>query len=348
MELPVALVGYGYWGPNLARAINHHPDAVLTGIVDTDKLRRDKAKNEYPYIPVCVRIAEVIERSPETRAVAIATPPETHFGVASVAIRRSLHVLIEKPMTLSSSVAEELLVRAASAKRTVMVDHVYCYSPAARKIKQLIDKGEIGDLLYVDSTRINLGLFQRDCDVIWDLAVHDFALLDYFFPELQPRSVAARGPKHYTAWHDTAHIAVDYHDTEAQAHIHVSWLSPVKIRQMIIAGTEKSIVWNDMDPVEPVKVYDRGAVFSAEADPRDPGRAWQMQYRRGDIWVPVVSTAEALSCVIGEFVTSIEDKRKPMTDGCAGRRVVNLVHQASLSARANGRAREFSKEPRPC
>jgi predicted dehydrogenase len=342
-QLHVALVGYGYWGPNLARNLRKHPGIELVAIVDGDEARLNKSAEDFPEAAQFSSLEAALEMEhrlfapglemPGDKkgidAVVIATPPETHFDLALQAMRAGKHVLLEKPMVLDVGQTQVLRTVALNEKRTLMVDHVYCYSAAARRIKQLIDDDVLGNLLYVNSTRINLGLFQEHCNVVWDLAVHDFSLLEYFFPGLVPEDVIAHGTKHYTDQHDTAHISIRYRDTEVQSHIHVSWLSPMKVRQMVIAGTKGSIVWDDMDPVSPVTVYDSAAVANVSASL--PRKDLQMEYRRGDVWSPAVSNTETLYEVINEFVESIRDDRPPETGGLAGANVVKMTQAASDS-----------------
>jgi predicted dehydrogenase len=338
-DIRTLLVGYGYWGPKLARNITAHPEMKLVGIVERDEIRSVVARSDYPDMLLWKRLDQPIGNGVQADlpvdAVVVATPPETHEDISKYALRLGKHVLCEKPMTLDDKSAERLLVAAAASGKVFMVDHVFCHSAPAIKIKQIIDSGELGKLLYIDSTRINLGLFQRHCNVVWDLAVHDLSLIDFFFPELQPLAITAQGTRHYTEQYDTAHVNITYSNSAAIAHVHVNWLSPVKVRQMIIAGEDKSIIWNDMDPVEPIRVYDSGAKVV------HPGsliqRQWQMEYRRGDALVPAVPKTETLTNVLDEFVGAIRDNRKPLTDGCAGRRVVQLLGRASLSLASAGK-----------
>jgi predicted dehydrogenase len=336
-QLNIVLVGYGYWGPKLARNIEQHDATKLVAIVDANEARMDQAAKEHPGKCIRPALSMALANFTQIDAVVIATPPETHADIAHEALSHGKHVLVEKPITLNTEDARELIAEASAKDCVLMVDHVYCYSAAAKEVKRVIEYENVGKLLYIDSTRINLGLFQQNCDVVWDLAIHDFSLLDYFFPGLQPKTVSAVGTKHYTEHHDSAHIHIDYHDRDVLTHIHVNWLSPVKVRQMILAFTEKSIIWNDMDPVEPVKIYDT----SAKATGPDRGRAWQMEYRRGDIRSPRVDQEETLRMMLSEFVTAIVKKRHPRTAGYEGLRVVDSLCLTSLSLQSGGIKKAF-------
>lgn len=340
-ELRVALVGYGYWGPNLARNLHKHPDIKLVAIVDERMERRHLAARDYPSAMITDVIREettmpgTVATWDDIDAAVIATPPENHYAAAYTALDHGKHVLVEKPMTLSTEFARRLLLLAEEQKVTLMVDHIYCHSAAALKIKSILETKEIGDLLYIDSTRINLGLYQDKANVLWDLAVHDFSLLQFFFPDLEPACIQAKGTRHHTDLHDTAHVLVDFRKSPALAHFHVSWLSPVKVRQMLIVGAEKSIVWNDMDPVEPVRLHTSSAKYASPAP--GSGKHWQMEYRRGDVWVPRVGTGETLYSMVDDFVEAIQFPRKPLTDGRAGKSVVEMLVRADDSLRANSR-----------
>lgn len=336
----IVLVGFGYWGPNLARNIDRNPSTKLVAIVDSDYEQRKEAEQDYPHSSVYAALSEALSRHPEIGAVVVATPPGTHAYVAREAIIRRKHVLIEKPMTLSAASARSLVDVAKDKNCVLMVDHVYCYSAAARKIKHIIDTEELGHLLYIDSIRINLGLFQTHCDVMWDLAVHDFSLINYFYPDLKIASIRATGTKHYTEHHDSAHIGINYHNTRAKTHIHVNWLSPVKIRQMIIACSQKSIIWNDMDPVEPVKVYDRCAQMAQLS----AGSQWQMEYRSGAVLSPQVDNRETLSLMLDEFARAIAEQCKPLTSGYEGFQVVQQLCAASKSLQNDGDKQELDGE----
>jgi predicted dehydrogenase len=270
----------------------------------------------------------------EIDAVVIATPPETHAELACKACDYNKHVLVEKPMANSIADSTRLLTKAASRGCVLMVDHVYCYSEPVQKLRKIIDSGELGKMIYVTSTRINLGLFQRHCNVVWDLAVHDFSVLDYLFPSLTVTSLSATGTRILTSNYETAQIGLSYGNS-SRAHIQVSWLSPIKVRQMMLVGSEKSVVWDDMNPAEPIRIYDSSAACIPSAD-EDAREKWQMEYRRGDVLAPHVERVEPLQNVLGDFVWSIRLRKKPMIDGCAGNRVVKLLARASQSLQAGG------------
>jgi predicted dehydrogenase len=342
--LKVALVGYGYWGPNLARNLEASEYTDLVAICDRDVSRSKMAAQKHRVDAYCGGLGELWRQHDDVEAVVIATPPETHAELAKVCLNLNKHVLVEKPMTTDSDDAVMLCELAAKKGLVLGVDHVYCHSTPARMIKRMIEEGELGKLLYINSTRINLGLFQSGCDVVQDLAVHDFSLIRYWFPDLVPSKIRAYGTRHYVDFHDTAHIHMTFLNLEAQAHIHVNWLSPLKVRQIIIAGEQKSIVWDDMNPVEPVKLYECGAVLNVPN--QDTQRYWQMTYRRGDIYVPAMSGGETLMEVVENFAEAIRYQRMVRTSGEDGVAVVDMVSEACESIRSNSANAVYEKVSR--
>lgn len=320
-SIDVGLVGYGYWGPNLARNLVAHRETRLASITDLDPQRRDAARIAHPAVTICDNVEEMYR---DVDAVVIATPPETHCDLTLSAMRANKHVLVEKPMSTNAASANAMIDAARAVKKVLMVNHVHCYSEAAQFIKAILSS--IGKLLYVDSTRINLGLYQEHCNVIWDLAVHDLSLLEYFFPHLSVKGCSVVATKHHGDQEDSAHICMDYYGSSVISHIHVNWLSPTKVRQFMIVGADKSIIWDDMNPTERVKIYECGAYSDNHGLTRQlQGRAWQMEYRRGDIHVPRLDNRETLQNVIGEFVFCIKEGKKPLTDGQSGFEVVRQL-----------------------
>ncbi len=328
--LGVAIVGCGYWGPNLIRNFTACPTTRVAMLCDRDLARLHKCGAACPSAQLVQDFEKVLGNS-DVAAVAIATPAATHAPLAKAALQAGKHVLLEKPMTLSVREAEELVRLAESRKLTLMVDHTYIYSPAIDKIKSLIDSGELGDIYYVDSVRINLGLFQNDINVLWDLAPHDLSIVDYVLGRL-PKSVSAMGTCHTGAdLEDVGYLNLDYGEN-LLASFHLNWLSPVKIRHLIIGGSKKGLVYNDLNPWEPIKIYDRGITVN-EAEAR---RGVLISYRTGDIWSPQLEAGEPLQSLVSHFAHCIRTGQKPRTDGNAGLRVVRILEAAQRSIKAQG------------
>lgn len=329
----VGLIGYGYWGPNLARNFGElRPRARLTTIADQRPDRRELAQNRFPGVRVVADHRDILT-NPAIDAVLIATPPSTHFALASEALASGKHVLVEKPLTETTEQAGRLIELAHQAARVLLVDHPFIYTGAVQKIKQLVDAGTLGQVLYLDSVRINLGLFQSDVNVIHDLAVHDIAIFDYLLRR-DPISVMATGACHTaTGVENIAYITLDYDDS-ILAHIHVNWLAPVKIRTMIIGGTKNMVIYDDVEPSEKVKVYDRG-VNLLEAMNMDVERSYKVwtEYRIGDMYAPRLDQTEALAVEARHFLDCIEKGVQPLTDGESGRRVVRILEAAGRSLR---------------
>ena len=326
----VAIVGCGYWGPNLIRNFMASGVANVVALCDRDPARLAKCSAGAPAARLEQEFDHILQ-SPDIDAVAIATPAATHISLARAALQAGKHVLIEKPMTLNVRDAEELVALAAKLKRTLMVDHTYVYSPAIKKIKSFIDSGELGDIYYVDSVRINLGLFQNDINVLWDLAPHDLSIVDHLLGNL-PKSVSAMGTSHTGAdLEDVGYLNLDF-GNNLLASFHLNWLSPVKIRHLIIGGSKKGLVYNDLNPWEPIKVYDRGITVN-ETEAR---RGVLINYRTGDIWSPQVEAGEPLQNLVRHFVDCIRTGAKPITDGEAGLRVVRILEAAQRSIKAQG------------
>lgn len=331
-SVKVAIVGCGYWGQNLIRNFFEAEGAELRTVCDLDEKALAKVKRRFPTVQVTQALDEVLG-DPEIDAVAIATPVSTHFSFAQRALLAGKHVLVEKPMCTSARLVQDLIQTAEQASKTLMVDHTFLFTPAVRKMKQLIDSNEIGDLLYYDSIRINLGLVQSDTNVLWDLGPHDFSIMDYLCT-LEPRSVSASAVKHLHCAHDNiAYVTVRFANTMI-AHFHLNWLAPVKVRTTLVGGSKKMVVYDDLQSSEKIKVYDRGITQK-----HDPQRREQMLtgYRDGDILVPKLETTEALRLMAEEFINSIRERRKPITDGAHAYRVVRLLEAAQRSIEQNGR-----------
>jgi predicted dehydrogenase len=327
----VAVVGCGYWGPNLIRNFSTCPASSVVALCDQNPQTLAKAGTLCPSARRTQEFADLLA-DPTVEAVAVATPVASHAALATRALEAGKHVLIEKPLATSAREAEELVRLAERLGRTLMVDHTFIYSPPVRKIRELIDTGELGDIYYLDSVRINLGLFQNDVNVLWDLAPHDLSIVDYLLGRL-PRSVAATGACHAAGdLEDVAYLNLDF-GGGLLASFHVNWLSPVKVRHLIVAGSKKSLVYNDLNPWEPIKVYDRGITVAESPEAR---RGVLISYRTGDIWSPHLEQSEPLQNVVRHFAHCIRTGETPLTDGRAGLRVVRILDAAQRSIKAQG------------
>jgi predicted dehydrogenase len=331
--LTVGLVGFGYWGPNLARNLNEAADVSLAAIAEVRPERRAQAVRRFPGVTVVDDAAALIERA-DVDAVVIATPLSTHHSLAARALSAGKHVLVEKPLAASHREAEELAELAAGRGLTLMVDHTFVYTGAVRKIQALVAAGELGDLLYLDSVRVNLGLFQHDTNVIWDLAAHDLSIMDCLVTH-RPVAVSADGARMHGYAHESiAYITVHF-DNGFLGHFHVNWMAPVKIRRMLLGGTRKMLTFDDLEPSEKVRVYDQGVDFGFGDD--ESRRQILVSYRTGDVYAPRLDRQEALAGVIDEFAASIRDRREPLTGASAGVRVVRLLEAAEQSLRQGRR-----------
>lgn len=329
--LKVAVVGYGYWGPNLVRNLNECPGAQVVAICDRSSECLERARRRYPITNITTDYKSLL-RNHDVDAVCIATPVDTHYELAVAAIRAGKHVLVEKPLTDSVEHARSLVDEAARTGVVLLVDHIFLYAPAIRKIHDLVRKNELGELFYYDSSRVNLGLFQRDVDVIWDLAVHDFAILSYLLDQA-PKSLSATGVAHF-AGHpvNIANVNIFYPGNFI-AHVSVNWLAPVKLRRLLIGGSKKMIVMDDLDPSDKVRVYDKGVEVTD-----DPTRIQEMRvgYRVGDMLSPKIDSSEALSHLITHFCDCITQKVQPISGGKAGLKVVEMLTAATVSMRNHG------------
>ncbi len=334
----VGVIGCGYWGPNLIRCFSECDGAAIEAISDLNPLRLAAMQRRYPAVRTTGSADELIA-DPRVDAVAIATPVVTHAPLAQKALAAGKHVLVEKPMTSSAESSERLIEEAARRKLVLMVDHTFVYTGAVRKIRELIADGQLGQPYYYDSVRVNLGLFQQDVDVIWDLAVHDVSILNYVLP-LRPLAVSACGMSHVSGRAENIAYLTLFCENSLLAHVNVNWLAPVKVRRTMIGGSRKMIVYDDVEPSEKVKVYDKGIAVSQDGE----GIAQMMiSYRAGDVWIPQLDITEALKREASEFVGSIEQGRAPITDGFAGLRTVRILEMATRSMKEQGRLMEFEK-----
>ena len=337
-NLRVAVVGCGYWGQNLLRNFCELEEAEVVVACDFDQKALARAKRRYPTIETTQDYQEVLA-DPRVEAVVLATPVSTHYPFASMALQAGKHVLVEKPLAQSSQEVQDLIDLAERMGKVLMVDHTFLYTGAVRRMKALVDAGEIGDLLYFDSVRISLGLVQSDINVLWDLGPHDLAIMDYLCKR-EPISISATGVKHLeTPYQNIAYVTVQS-EGNFIAHFHLNWMAPVKVRRTLVGGSKKMIVYDDMEASEKVKVYDKGITQN-----HDPERRERMLtgYRNGDMLAPNLDGTEALKLMAREFVSSIAQNRAPLTDGYAGLRVVRLLEAAEESMAHDGRV-VFLKE----
>jgi predicted dehydrogenase len=329
-RIPVGVIGCGYWGPNLIRNFSSCPLTEVVAVHDASPARLEAARRVNGSVKGVTSLEEFLALP--IKAVAIATPVSSHFPLAVRCLEAGMHVLVEKPLTATVEEAEALLELARRQQRVLMVDHTYLFNPAVRRIKELVDRGELGELHYIDSVRINLGLFQHDINVIWDLAPHDLSIVDYVLG-CEPRSISAWGCAHANPGiENIAYVNVDYGD-HMLANFHVNWLSPVKIRQMIFAGSRKSLIFNELNSTEPIKVYDKGIEVT---DGVEEKRRLQVGYRTGDVWSPHIEPVEALQTAVTHFAECIRADREPVSNGQLGLRVVRYLEAATRSIRAQG------------
>ena len=324
-------IGYGYWGPNVVRNLDGLEGAYVAAISDKSPAARGRAEKAMHGVYVTPDANEVIT-SPDIDAVAIVTPVWTHYELAKAALENGKHVFVEKPFTSNTAQAEELINLAARKNLQIMVDHTFLFTGAVRKIKQLLQDDALGKLYYYDSTRVNLGLFQHDVNVIWDLAPHDLSIMDYLI-EGNAEQIVATGQTHLNGHEDVAFITL-YFPNEVIAHINVNWLSPVKVRMTLIGGEKKMLVWNDLEADEKIKVYDKGVKVTN----REGVYNLLVNYRSGDMWAPRLEPVEALRQELGYFVECINKNQTPFNDGLAGLRVVKMLEAASRSLRNRGAA----------
>jgi predicted dehydrogenase len=349
--LRAAVIGAGYWGPNLVRNFRGSPDWDLVAVCDLDAGRARKVIGPRSTVDVETSVARLLARD-DIDAVAIATPARTHAAVALAAIEAGKHVVVEKPLADTPSAAAAMVDAARDAGLVLMIDHTYCYTSAVQYIRQTISDGVLGELLYIDSTRINLGLVQPDVDVFWDLAPHDLSIIDFVVPGgLEPTEVSATGSDPLGAGKACVGYLSMPLPSGGIAHVHVNWLSPTKIRQMVIGGTRRTLVWDDLNPQQRVSIFDRGVDLGMQAADAAQRVAATVSYRLGDITVPALPEREALATMVTEFAAAIREARAPLTDGPAGLRVLSVLQATSASLAAHGaptapiRARRLDRLP---
>lgn len=331
MTVRVGLVGYGYWGPNIARNFSELSGASVVAICDLDEALLKKAAVRHPGAGLTCH-HEAVTTSPDCDAVAVVTPVSTHYEIARSALQNGKHVFVEKPFTASADEAEELVELASSKGLVLMVDHTFLFTGAVRKIKELTEAGKLGHILYYDSTRVNLGLFQSDVNVIWDLAPHDLSIMDHVVGK-RVDAIAAHGIDHFgNGLANTAFMTL-FCDDNCIAHFNVNWLSPVKVRQTLIGGTEKMLMWDDLEADEKIKVYDKGVTM----DSKESMRRALVTYRTGDVAIPKIEATEALRLETEYFVKCIEQDSTPVNDGLAGLRVVRYLEAAQASLDGQGK-----------
>lgn len=330
----VAVIGAGYWGPNLARNFRGSPDWDLVAVCDIDADRALRVVGPRSTVEVETSVERLLARD-DLDAVAIATPARTHASLAIAAFQAGKHVLIEKPLADSVEAAQAMLAAAEAAGRVLMIDHTFCYTPAVTAIRDAIADGTLGDVLYIDSVRINLGLIQPDVNVFWDLAPHDLSILDFILPSGLPGGrISATGADPLATGKACVGFATIPLPGGAIAHIHVNWLSPTKIRQFVIGGSRRTLVWDDLNPMQRVSIFDRGVEVAAKPADLAERRQTIISYRMGDITVPALKEKEALSSMVTEFAAAIREGRAPLTDGRAGMRVLTMLSafDASLAS----------------
>jgi predicted dehydrogenase len=334
----LGVIGYGYWGPNLVRNFVEARGSQVIAVSDLRQERLSLVKARYPNIKTTTNHQELFVDS-TIDAIAIATAVSSHFDIAWQALQAGKHVLVEKPMTATSEQAARLIEEAEKRHRVLMVDHTFVYTGAVRKMRELIEGKELGDVYYYDSVRVNLGLFQHDVNVIWDLAVHDLSIMNYVLDEF-PVAVSATGMNHLPGQPENIAYVTLFFDRSMLAHLHVNWLSPVKVRRTLIGGSQKMIVYDDLDPSERIKVYDKGITFN-----QSPESIYKMLigYRTGDMWAPQLDMSEALSTEVSHFIHCIETGERPLTDGEAGLRTVGILEAATQSMAERGRPVKLEK-----
>jgi predicted dehydrogenase len=328
----IGVIGYGYWGPNLVRNLVECPGAAMRAVCDRRPDRLAQVARRYPAVRTTTSAEDLINDS-SIDAVVIATPVQHHFEFALAALRSGKHVFVEKPLAATSALASQLIEEASARRLVLMVGHTFVYTGAVRKIRELSFSGDLGDIYYYDSVRINLGLFQHDINVLWDLAVHDLAIMDYVLPQ-RPVAVSATGFAHLPGEPENIAYMTMFFDGQLIAHVHVNWLSPVKMRRTLLGGSRRMVVFDDLETNEKVKVYDRGVSVHPS-----PENVYQMLigYRTGDMWSPRIDLSEALSVEMAHFIECIDKQATPLSDGKAGLRIVRLLEAATESISQKGR-----------
>jgi len=323
------VIGYGYWGPNIVRNLMSLEGSQVVAIAEISPAARLRAQKAYPGVQITADAMSVIT-STEIDAIAVVSPVWTHYELTKAALENGKHVFVEKPFTSTGAQGEELINLATQKNLKIMVDHTFLFTGAVKKIRQLLDEGALGNLYYYDSTRVNLGLFQHDVNVLWDLAPHDLSIMDYLIKG-NPEAVVATGQGHLNGHEDVAFMTL-YFPEKVIAHINVNWLSPVKVRTTLIGGEKRMVVWNDLEADEKVKVYDKGVKISS----REGVYELLVSYRSGDMWSPQLEQAEALRLELSYFVECVSSGQEPFNNGCAGLRVVKMLEAANESLNGRG------------
>ena len=323
------VVGYGYWGPNVVRNLDRMDEAEVVAVCDKSASARRKVAKAYPDVRVTDDAAELMA-SPEIDAIAVVTPVWTHYELAKAALQNGKHVFVEKPFTSNANQAQELIELAARKNLKIMVDHTFLFTGAIRKIRKLLNEDVLGNLYYYDSTRVNLGLFQHDCNVIWDLAPHDLSIMNHLLHK-DAEAISATGQAHLNEYEDIAFITAYYPD-KMIAHVNVNWISPVKVRTTLIGGKKKMLVWNDLEADEKLKIYDKGVDVKSQEGVYN----LLVSYRSGDMWAPQVEQVEALRIELQYFVDCVTKGETPFNGGCAGLKVVRMLEAASKSLAKRG------------
>jgi len=334
--IKVGVIGHGYWGPNLVRNFMAAPGSSVIAVCDKREERLTQLRKLYPTLAVYTEASDLIN-DPGIDAIVIATPVASHFDLALSAMKAGKHVLVEKPLATNSEQARKLIDEADKHQLVLMVDHTFVYTDAVRKMRELISTGALGEIYYYDAVRVNLGLFQHDVNVIWDLAIHDLSIMDYVLP-YKPVAISATGISHVPGQpENVAYITLFFANTQI-AHVHVNWLTPVKVRHTLIGGSEKMILYDDLEPSDKLKVYDKGITVTP-----GPEAVYKMlvSYRSGDMWAPRLDNTEALQTEALHFIDCVEHKRQPETDGAGGLRMVQMIEAAEESLRSRGRLVEL-------
>ncbi|WP_199306874.1 Gfo/Idh/MocA family protein [Anabaena sphaerica] len=334
--IKIGVIGYGYWGPNLVRSFAEIPGSEVIAVSDFKLDRLAKVRSRYPTIKLTTNSQDLL-KDPRIDAIAIATPVSTHYDLALAALQAGKHVLVEKPMTVSSQQAMRLIDEAQKRNLVLMVDHTFVYTGAVRKMQELVTTKVLGDVYYYDSVRVNLGLFQHDVNVIWDLAVHDLSIMDYVLPS-KPYAVSATGMSHVLNEPENIAYLTLFFENNLIAHIHVNWLAPVKVRRTLLGGSQKMVCYDDLEPSEKIKVYDKGITVNNSSE-----NVYQMLvgYRTGDMWSPKLDMTEALKTEVLHFLHCIQSGNRPITDGEAGLRVVRILEATTQSIKQQGRLVEL-------
>ncbi len=327
--MKIAVIGVGYWGPNLVRNLLNNKSVSEVYCFDIDAKRLHNIQQRFPTVKIVDNYEDILN-NPKISGVCIATPASTHFSLAKMAVEHDKHVLVEKPFTVTVREAENLVELVSKKGLKLLVDHIFMYNGAVRKIKEIIDSGEIGKILYFDAVRINLGLFQHDVNVIYDLATHDIAVMLYLLDK-NPKAVSAIGVGHYNTIEDIAYLTF-FFENDCLAHFHVNWLAPIKVRRILIGGSQKMVVYDDLEAVEKIKVYDKGV----EIKSKEGIYKTLVQYRTGDMHAPKFDTTEPLSLLIQDFIAAIKNGTEPLSNGKTGLEVMKILNAAQKSLKNNG------------